>query len=299
VRVLVRKDTRALDGLDLHLSPGDLQDRQSLEGAFEGAQTVFHLAAKISIDGDRKGLVHQTNVNGVRNVIDACLKTNVKRLVHFSSIHAFQDTKEGSIIDETCPLASHPQCPAYDCSKADGLTEINRGLEKGLQIVTVHPTGIIGPFDYKLSRMGDVIKKLSKGKMLGLIEGGFNWVDVRDIVDGALAAEKHQASGERYILSGHWVSIPDLAKVVEKYSSVEAPSFVSPMWLAKIGAPFSTLAANILRKEPLYTLESLHALSMHRNISSKKAQTELGYKIRPFEETIKDTLDWMGQHNWV
>ena len=88
VRTLVREDTRALDGLDVELYRGDIFEPESLKKFVEGCDVVYHLAAMISISGDPEGLVKKTNVDGVKNMVNACLEGGIKRLIHFSSIHA-------------------------------------------------------------------------------------------------------------------------------------------------------------------------------------------------------------------
>jgi dihydroflavonol-4-reductase len=293
VRALVRNDTRALDGLDVDRAPGDVLDPKSVNNAMRGAQAVFHLAGLISVDGDRQGLMKQTNIQGTGNVVDACLGTGVKRLVHFSSIHALASQPEDETIDETRPLVRGSSMLAYDLTKARSEDEVQRGVKEGLDAVIVNPGAVIGPFDFKPSPMGEVILNLLKRRMPALVGGGFNWVDVRDVVKGAIAAMEKGRTGERYLLTGHWLSVVDLAKIVEEVSGVKRPGFVSPMWLAGVGAPFVTAFSRMTRKRPLYTSESLKVLRHHRHITHAKAEKELGYKPRPTRETVEDIVAWL------
>lgn len=292
VRAVIRNDARALKGLDVEIVKADVLDEKSLENAFDGAETVFHLAARISISGDEGGLVFNTNVNGPKNVVAACLKKNVKRLVHFSSVHAHCQTPVNEPLDETRCYVKMGEAPAYDNSKAMGEKEIFKGIENGLDAVIVNPTGVIGPYDFKPSRMGEVFLDLYYKKLAGLINGGFNWVDVRDVANGAVAAAAKGKTGQKYLLGGHWRSIEDVSKIAFNITGVKPPGFVTPMWLARAVVPFVETFSKVTNRRPLFTSESLCALRANQNICCDKAKNDLGFAPRAFEETVKDIYDW-------
>ena len=249
-------------------------------------------AAIISIVGDQGGLVTRTNVEGPRNVVNACLTTGVRKLVHFSSIHAFEQRPHDVTLDETRANVEGPKHPAYDRSKAGGEAEIRAGIARGLDAVIVNPTAVLGPYDFKLSRMGTVVLMLAKRQLPSLVGGGFDWVDVRDVAAGAIAAAEKGRTGEKYLLSGRWASVKELAKVVQEVTGVKPPAFTSPMWLAKVGAPFMGLWAKATGTQPLYTHEALHALVSNRDIRHDKAAAELGYTARPLVDTVRDSVAW-------
>jgi len=292
IRTLGHYDDKALDNLDVEQIKGDVTDYSSIEKAIDGVDHVFHLAAKISISNSNSARVHETNVHGPRNVVKACMEHNVKRLVHFSSIHARNPHPKNEMIDETRPGSFDDGLPTYDRTKALGELEVLKGVEQGLDAVIVCPTSVLGPYDYKPSYMGRTLLELFQHKLPGLVKGGFNWVDVRDIVFGAMQAEKLGRTGEKYLLSGEWRSFSDLAKCAQEVSGVKAPSFVSPMWLARIGAPFAENFARLIKQDPRYTSVSLRALRNHRLVSHDKATAELGYNPRPLIETMQDTYEW-------
>jgi dihydroflavonol-4-reductase len=293
VRALVHSDRRGLDGVDVQLHDADVRDRASLERAFTGVEMVFHLAGRISILAGDEDTVQAVNVVGVRNVVTACLSTKVRRLVHFSSIHAFDAVPLDGLIDETRPLApSSKNVLTYDRSKADGEREIIAGLERGLDAVVVNPTAVLGPFDFRPSRMGQVLLDLHRGRLPALVEGGFDWVDVRDVIAGAIAAGERGQRGDKFLLSGNHKSVAELAQIVETLTGTRAPRFVSPMWLARVGAPFASVYARALGKPARFTPESLHALRNHQRVSHQKASAKLGYTPRPLTETLADTFAW-------
>ena len=298
VRALVHRDGRAFEGLGIETCAGDILDSRSLKKAFKGARCVYHLAVHISIskrDAEDASLI---NVKGTRNVVHACREAGVGRLVHFSSIHALSSEPRKEEIDESRLLAG-ASAPVYDRSKADAERIVLEAVKGGLDAVSVIPTAILGPWDFKPSYMGKFLLALCHGDFKSLVRGGFDWVDVRDVVQGALAAEQRGRRGERYLLSGTWLSVKDLAALVEEITGIGAPWFTAPMWLAHAGLPFMGVLSRLKKTEPLYTKESLHALQNHRYISHQKATRELGYASRPLRETLKDALEWFQTHGYI
>ena len=287
VRVLIHRNQRSLEELEVERVHGDVTDPTSLRGAFEGADVLYHLAALISIDGDRGGAVPATNVAGVRHVVAAALECRVRRMVHCSSVHAFEQEPLTEPLDERRAQVTSSSYPAYDRSKAAGEAEVRKAIAQGLDAVIINPSGIIGPNDYGPSRMGRVFLDLYHRRLPALVEGGFDWVDVRDVVAGALAAEEKGRTGENYLLSGHWQSVEDLAAMVEEITGVRPPPVTCPMWLARVAAPFVVTYGRVVGREPLFTSESLHALRANRRILHEKATRELGHAPRPTVESIR------------
>jgi dihydroflavonol-4-reductase len=284
-RVLVHEDRRAIKGLDVEVVRGDICHPESLVGAFDGAEVVYHLAAHVSIFKDEWPLLESVNVIGTRNVVEACLRCRVRRLVHFSTIYTMEEP--------SATLLREPRnYPPYDRSKAAAEGEVRQGIKRGLDAIIISPTAVIGPHDYKPSHLGEALLRMASGRLPALVAGGFDWVDVRDVVQAALRAEERAPSGARYVLSGHWVSLSDLARLVAELTGVPAPAFVCPIWLARVGAPFITGFDHLAGRRPLYTSVSLRALRSHRNIGHQRARRELGYRPRPFRETLADTIRW-------
>jgi len=291
-RSLVHVSRQALAGLDTEIVQGDIRDRESLYRAFSGAEAVYHLAAGISLLTDDWPRLEATNVIGTRNVVEACLRCGVRRLVHCSSVHALVQEPRCTPVDESRPLVDSRRCPPYDLSKAAAEKEVQRGIEMGLDAVIVNPTAIIGPHDYQPSYFGAALMAIAGGRLPGLVTGGFDWVDVRDVAAGALRAEEMAPTGTRYLLSGHWVSLCDLVNMVAGLIGVAAPRFVFPLWLARLGVPVVGAFSSLKKKWPFYTSVAMRALGSNRNISCARAARELGYQPRPFRETLIDTLRW-------
>ncbi len=281
-----------LDGLDVEFVHGDVLDPPSLDIALEGAGAVYHLVALISITGDPDGRVHRVNVDGVRNVAEAALGAGVRRMIHCSSVHAYDLETPTDLLSETSPRATAPGLPAYDRSKAAGEAALREVADRGLESVVINPTGIIGPYDFAPSRMGLVFRALFRGRLPALIEGGFDWVDSRDVASAMVVAESRGRTGENYLLPGHHLSIPDLAAVAEKVSHVPKPRWTIPMGLARFWSPLGDVLARRSGSPLWYTTESLHALMHSPAVSGKKASEELGHSPRPTEVTVGDIYRW-------
>jgi dihydroflavonol-4-reductase len=293
VRVLVHNNKQALEKLDIEIIQGNVSDPYSLYRAFSGAEVVFHLAAIISLSMNNWPEVETVNVIGTRNVVEACLKCNVRRLVHFSSIHALVQEPMSDPVDELRSLVDSQGCPPYDRSKAASEMEVRQGIEQGLDAIILNPTAIIGPYDYQPSHFGEALLALAHGKLPALIEGGFDWVDVRDVVQGAIQAEALAPIGAKYLLSGNYATVRDLGKLVEEITGTPAPRVIAPTWLARAGAPALTAFNQLTRNRQLFTTVTIRALTnCNPKISHERATRELNYHPRPLRDTLQDTFRW-------
>jgi dihydroflavonol-4-reductase len=299
IKALVHKNTRSLQGIPLETVQGDLRNPASLLALVNDADIVFHLGAVISIRGNRSGELFDINVEGTRKILEAAQKKSVKRFIHFSSIHALDHSPYDQELDENRPLAIRDKM-AYSRSKALAEDIVINASNQGFDIVILNPTAVIGPFDYAPSLMGRAILLMAKGKLSALVPGGYDWVDVRDVVSSTLTAIEKGRKGERYLLSGHWRTLEQISKLVSDIIDLRPQRFTCPNWLARLGLPFINLYCSVYDKDPLYTRDSLYTLrTSHRNISHEKATKELGFRPRPFEETLKDTLDWFQNQGFL
>jgi dihydroflavonol-4-reductase len=200
------------------------------------------------------------------------------------------------VLDETRrQVADSPRHSAYDRSKALGERIVLEQVEAGLDAVIVNPTGIMGPVDFGPSRLGQLLVELAGGKLPALLDGGTDFVDVRDVVAGILAAGERGRCGENYILGNAWYSLAALAQLVEAAGGARAPRLVTPVWAARLGVPLARIASRVSGREPMFTHESLEVLVSNRSISSGKARAELGYAPRPLPETVADMLTWLAR----
>lgn len=271
---------------------GDLMDKTSLEKLCDGRDIVYHLAATISIDNKNRDKVYETNVNGTKNIIEACISKKVKRLIHFSSIHALDPFPLDQELNESRLLTKN-QSLVYEQSKARSDQMVRETIKSGFDAVILYPTAVIGPYDYRFSYLGQAIVKIYRNNLPVLIPGGYNWVDVRDVCDAAINAATRNVKGEKFLLSGHWYSLADLSNFIAEIFNVPTPRLVVPEVVARIGLPFISMMATIKGEHPLYTKPTLEILrTSHQNISSKKAIEKLNFSSRPIHDSLKDTIEF-------
>ncbi len=294
VRALIWRDEdiMPLKDLDVERVPGDVLDPASLEPAMRGVDTVYHLAGIISIMPGRNPFVWRVNVEGTRNVLEAAQHANIRRLIYTSSIHAIARAPHGAIMDELLGFDQNNPYGEYDRSKAAASLEVQKAAAKGLDAVIVCPTGVIGPYDFKGSELGEVIRSASEARTMLYVEGAYDFVDVRDVADGLIAARERGRKGESYILSGHKLSVRYMLETVREVTGKAFASVKIPFSLAELAARYTPWYYERTQAKPRFTPYSLEVLRSNSNISFKKALAELGYRPRPVYELIADTVRW-------
>jgi len=299
IRAIYRERQGTATDLEIDWVRADLLDKESLITAFKGAEVVYHLAALVSLDGDRRQDFHRTNVVGTRNVVAAALACGVRRLVHVSSIHAYDQQPWGEVLDESRAPA-HDEHDPYGVSKAAGEVEVRRGIDLGLDAVILNPTSVIGPHDGGPSHMGQVLLDLYRKRLPALVRGGYDWVDVRDVASATMAAEMQGRCGENYLVSGRWSTMRKLAELAEEATGVAAPRLQFPVPLARLWAPCQVYLDRSRGRRPLYTPMAVRVMADgNRRISNAKARSELGLQPRPLAETVNDTYRWFQEHGWM
>ena len=298
VRVFIRPDEalNSLSGLPVQVSKGDVLERDTVMKAMQGVTEVFHLAGIIAIRPGMEKVMYQVNVEGTRNVAEAALENNVRRFVHVSSVHAFRREPLGVTIDENTPLALDSPIGSYDRTKAEGTKVILDLVKRGLNAVIVCPSGLIGAHDYFDSEMGKTLVSFTANKLDFLVEGAYDFVDVRDVVAGMLAARTKGLSGEIYILSGTRVTVEDLHQMAQDTSGRKTAKIKIPISLAMFAVRLLQTLFQWLKIKSRYTVYSLQTLLDNSVFSSHKARTELGYTARPLSEAVTDFLHWFEIH---
>jgi len=298
--VLPDEDCHPLDGLDVEIVHGDVTDSKSLESAFAGSDLVYHLAGIVTIMPGMKEVLERVNVGGVRNVAAACRATGIRRMVYTSSIHAVAEPPHGTVIDESQPFDPDRVLGDYARSKARAtlllLEEVQKG---GLDAVICCPTGIIGPWDYGISNVGQLILDFASGHLKSYVSGAYDFVDVRDVANGLiLAAEKGQ-TGQHYIFSGSQVQVPELMKELARNTGYPAPTYRIPAVIARAAGVLASVYYRLLRRRPVFTAYSIDVLLSNSQVSSARARKELGFTSRPWQESIHDQVGWFREEGML
>ena len=204
----------------------------------------------------------------------------------------FVEPPHGTVIDETTPIDPDRVIGEYARSKAQATLEVLKGIKNGLDAVMVFPSGVLGPYDFRLSEMGQLIVDFVSGKLKMYVDGAYNFVDVRDVAQGHILACEKGPAGEGYILSNARITVRDLLSILEETTSIRAPSFKAPPWLAQFAARFTPLYCALTQTRPRVTTYSLYTLAANCLMSNEKARRRLGYSPRPIAESIEDSIKW-------
>jgi dihydroflavonol-4-reductase len=287
--LLLRRSSDAshLEGVDFERATGDVTDRRAVRRAMEGAERVFHAAGRTSLREEDREAVFRTNVRGTRTVLEEALAANVKRAVLTSSVAAIGPAKPRRTADESSQFTIGGLGIAYVNSKHEAEVEALRLAARGLPLVTVNPTFVLGPDDPTVTSMS-LVRRFLLGRIPAYVDGALNIVDVRDVATGHLLADEAGEAGERYILGGRNFTLDRLFADLSRISGVKAPALRLPARIASRGAALAALAALPLPVAP----DELRSGALWWTYSNAKARRELGFRPRPHEETLEDAVRW-------
>jgi dihydroflavonol-4-reductase len=282
----------SLQDLPINKIDLDIRDIKRVEQLIQGHDVIIHLASLIRITKDTDNSMHEINVTGVKNVANAALMTGIKKFIYISSIHAFYRFPADKIIDENRELALSDDEFDYDKSKALGELALSDVISKGLNAIIISPTCFIGPYDYQPSLMGAAIHDFYHKKIIPYLNGGFNFVDVRDVAETIINAIDNGVSGERYIVGGEWLTIKKMIEMIHGVNHSKGIKIKIPTFLAYFSAYMNLLKWRLTHKEPAYSNQSLAHLKFHRFIDDTKARKILNHNPRPLTETFNDVFNW-------
>ena len=280
---------------NVHYYGGDVRDMDSLRPLFEHEQGqevyVIHTAGIIDISEHVSPRLYDVNVNGTKNILALCKEYQIKRLVHVSSVHAIPEPDKISVLEEVNSFSPDAVVGGYAKTKAEATQAVLDSVKDGLDAVVVHPSGILGPYDQSGNHLVQMVTDYINGKLPACVNGGYDFVDVRDVANGCLLAAAKGKSGECYILSNRHYEVKEVLEMVRKVAGGRKLP-VLPMWMAKMAAPAMQWIAERRKERPLYTSYSLYTLQSNDKFSHDKATRELGYAPRDLKETLSDTVRW-------
>ncbi|HXD97038.1 MAG TPA: NAD-dependent epimerase/dehydratase family protein [Candidatus Acidoferrum sp.] len=294
VRALERRGGSgdAMAGLDVEMAWGDLRDPAAVRAAVRGCQRVYHCAAKVSSAEGQQREIYASNVLGTRHLLRAALDEGVERVVVTGSFSAVgHDPARPS--DETVPVDPFGRLLPYQRSKIAVEHECLKAVVDGLDVVIATSCAILGPHDYKPSRMGQLLLDFARGRLRAYVPGGFEFVATRDIVQGHRLAMDKGRPGQKYIFSTAFQTVDELMTIYEGVTGRRRPRLRLP------GPVMSGLAeaVNFLVMrlapdvEPRFTPGAVRILRMHRRADIAKARTELGYQPGSIENAVREAYE--------
>lgn len=294
VRALYRSTASmgVLAALDIDARQGDVTDRASLERALAGGvDVVFHAAASTASWKPHFPEQRRINVEGTRNVVEACLASGVRRLVHTSSVAVYGLTEE--VIDENTPHLGRQSWIHYARTKAEGEEVVREGIARGLDAVICNPTHILGPGDTR--NWARLIMLVDQRKLPGAPPGSGAFVDVREAAAAEIAAGERGVRGESYLLGGEEASFLDLIQRIGRLLNRPTPRRPLPAGPMKAYAQLLDWISRLTRREPDATPESVAFVCQRMRCDIRKARAALGLQVTPLDELLADTVRWLRQ----
>lgn len=295
VRVFVRKGSnhQAIEGLDVECAYGDIRDIEALAAAVKGCRRVYHLAANVSLRRSDLQLLYDVNVLGTRNVLRAAAAMGVERVMYASSFGAVGHNPDGPS-DESWTINPFRTHLYYDASKAFAEHEVLRAVAEGLDAVMVNPVGIIGPNDYVPSAVGQTIIDYAHGRLYAYPNGVFDFVTARDAVAGCIAAMEKGRTGQRYILSGEYISLEQTLIWIGECFGKRPPKLKIPYGTMRIFAAVKDpIEARFFpRNIPRFTKETTEMLYSGKRADNTRMRTELGVEPTSCREAFHEQVAW-------
>lgn len=278
---------------DCTLLYGNILDLEGLKYNFKGMDYIIHTAGIIDIGSGNKKNIFNVNVNGTLNVLEASLFNQIKRVVYTSSVHALPELKDNALMGEITEFDPKLVRGNYAKSKALATKKaLAYAKEHDLDLVVTLLSGVIGSYDYKNSYMGEVIRSYLNNRLPVYIKGGYNYVDVKDVAKGIMLALEKGKTLESYLLSGHFITVKEYLDIVAKITHKKPLKRAINYHFMLVVSKFAELFYIISRRKMLFSTYSIKVLRSNANFSNKKAINNLGWEIRPIEETIKDIVDF-------
>lgn len=290
-------NVRHLEHLPIEWVEADLQNEGELVRAFDGAEAVFHCAAEIQVVAQVTPRMQAVNVEGTRHVLNAVRASGVRRLVHCSSTTAIGISTTGEPIDETHSwnLAAFGLDDGYATTKRRSQEMVVEAARGDVDAVVVCPGFMFGPFDARPSS-GLMILSIVRGQVPGITPGVNNFVDVRDVARGMIAAWEKGRRGEVYILGAENLPYKEIMERIARVADVAPPRMPMPRVLATLAGWWGDLQERVTGNEAL--INSMRVRWGYCDgylVSSDKARRELGYDPGPVDVAIRAALDWFEQ----
>lgn len=275
---------------------GDVTKRDSLRPFFNktaGKTVVFIHSAAIISTASKNADILKVNVEGTKNVISMCKEYGIVKFIYISSVHAIPEKPSGEYTTEVKEFSPFRVEGMYGKTKAQATAYVLKEIRKGFPAVVLHPSGIIGPEDYKQGYMMELIRTYLKGRLLVAIQGGYDFVDVRDVAKGVVASITKGRTGETYILSNRYFTIRELMDKMAVITGRKKAAVCIPAGIIKSFAAFIERICGLFHLPVLLTPYAAYTLSSNGLFSHEKAANELGYETRPIEATLKAAIAWL------
>lgn len=301
VHVLARDTEKAkllsFDGVKIF--HGDVLNEKVIDEAVAGCQQAYHLAAFAKVWARDSGIYFDINVRGTENVLKACVKHGVQKVVVTSTAGTLGPSLNSEITEDK--IRDIDFFNEYESSKAAGESKVKDYItQHGLNCVIVLPTRVYGPFLFGESSSITLMIDKYINKSWRLYPGNGtqigNYAYIEDVALGHLLAMEKGRSGHLYLLGGENHSFKEFFKVLSEVSGVKVKLWVIPHWFQVLFAKFQVFKGKYLGGQPLITPKWIARGKYDWVLSPKKAVEELGLPITPLKEGLEKTVKRLREH---
>jgi dihydroflavonol-4-reductase len=282
---------RVIADLPVEHVGGDITNFEQVIEAVDGCDVVFHLAGLVSYR--KKDIQRQYGVNvvGTHNVMEACLRRNVKRVIHTSSVAAMGIPPKDTLGTEELVYNLQGKGLNYCDTKYEAEIVTQEAFKAAVPVIVLSPGIVFGEGDTHPHHHA-IFASMSKGSMIGVPPGGVPFSDINDVVDAHLNAMTMGRLGERYTLVSANLSYRDAAMVFARINQTKGPLFTIPGPLLVLAGALVEGLAPVFGLNPPLTRQNAW-LSQHKIFfSSQKAIDELQFHQTPFDETVRRTAPY-------
>lgn len=271
---------------------GDILSAEAATKAATGCDGVFHCAGRVSRKPEDADALFHVHVDGTKTVLDAARKAGVKRFVLASTSGTIAVSTEPKVIDETAlaPQGTIARWPYYR-SKLYAERAALEQNGKGIEVISVNPTLLLGPGDVLGSSTGDIVKFMEK-KVPMIPAGGLSIVDARDAAAAMATAMTKGRPGEKYLLGAKNLTFEVFFGMLERISGISGPTMKAPksLLLAQAGAEIMDRVAKRMKSESPLDRVSAEMAQHFWYLDASKAKRELDFSPRDAIETLSDTV---------
>lgn len=292
-------DRRNLEGLDVDVVEGDVNDRARVGEALRGCDVLYHLAAIYKLWMKDPSLIYEVNVEGSKTVLWAAYKANLRKVVYTSSIAAVGTRPDGQPADEATGYNMWKESNAYIRSKWLSERDALRFAAEGLPLCCVNPAFPFGERDIGPTPTGRFVVQALRGEVPGYMAGGFNCVDVEDVAAAHLLAEDKGKPGERYIAAGHNVTYKEFYGLVAQVAGTKPPRRKLPKQLLEAVGWAAEKVADRNGKEPKLTYKAAKWATRNVWFDNAKARRDLGMPVTPLLDTMERSVRWFRANGYA
>jgi len=303
IRILVLPSEKNIPQGQLELFFGDITNKAQLLPFFTFDQPtdiiVIHCAGIVSITSKYNEMVHTVNVVGTKNIVDLCIEYKVKKLIYVSSVHALPEKLNHECITEIERFNPNDVVGYYAKTKSEASSYVMNAIKNGLNANIIHPSGICGPNDYGRGNLTSLVLDYMHDHLKFGTQGGYDFVDVRDVSKGILSCVEKGRTGECYILSNEYYSVKSILDNLYDLTGKTKVKIFLPYSFLKHTSILVEYIYKLVDKPPLFTPYSIYTLNSNSNFSHEKASLELDYHPRGMRESLSDTIDWLKLNNRI